>query len=110
MTDDSMADARLLSPDVLTETVESDGVSEALSTASRALFEGALEVGLWEAGPGEDTDVEVDELFLVVAGRGVVTFEDGSSIDLGPGVLVRLRQGDRTTWEITERLRKVHVT
>jgi hypothetical protein len=95
---------------VHTETVEPDGVSEALSTASRALYEGSLEVGLWEAGPGTDTDVEVDELFLVLAGAGTVTFADGSSIALRPGVLVRLREGDRTTWEITERLRKVYLT
>jgi uncharacterized cupin superfamily protein len=110
MTGEPMADTRLLSPDMHHETVEPDGMSAALATASRALFEGALEVGLWEAGPGTDTDVEVDELFLVLAGTGTVAFEDGSSIALAPGVLVRLREGDRTTWEITERLRKVYLT
>src|SRR5215475_5160718 len=109
MSDGAIAAARLLSADVHTETVEPDGVSEALSTASRALYEGSLEVGLWEAGPGTDTDVEVDELFLVLAGAGTVTFEDGSTVDLTPGVLVRLREGDRTTWQITERVRKLYV-
>jgi uncharacterized protein len=109
MSDDPIAATRLLSHSIDAETAEPDGVSEALSTASRTLLEGALEVGLWEAGPGTDTDVEVDELFLVLAGAGTVTFADGSAVDLRPGVLVRLREGDRTTWEITERVRKLYV-
>lgn len=104
-----MSDSRLLSADAQAETVEHDGVSAALGTASRALLEGDLEVGVWEAGPGTDTDVETDEVFLVLAGAGTVSFEDGSAIALRPGVLVRLRAGDRTTWELTERLRKLYV-
>lgn len=105
-----MATRRLVCADVLTETLEQDGVSAALSTASRSLGPAAAtEVGLWAAGPGEDQDVEVDEVFLVLAGAGAVSFEDGSSIALRPGVLVRLREGDRTTWTITERLRKLYL-
>jgi hypothetical protein len=42
-------------------------------------------------------------------GAGTVAFEDDSAIDLRPGVLVRLRTGDRTTWTITERLRKLYL-
>lgn len=101
--------SRLLSGDLHAEIVEPDGGSEALSTASRALLESAFEVGVWEAGPGTDTDVEVDELFLVLSGAGTVTFEDGSSVELRPGVLVRLREGDHTTWSITQRLRKLYL-
>jgi len=48
-------------------------------------------------------------VFLVLAGAGRVTFEDGSALDLRPGVLVRLHDGDRTTWEVTERLRKLYL-
>ena len=105
-----MATRRLVCADVLTETLEQDGFSAALATASRSLGPAAAtQVGLWAAGPGEDRDVEVDEVFLVLAGEGSVSFEDGSSIDLGPGVLVRLREGDRTTWTITKRLRKLYL-
>ena len=100
--------SRLLSVDVHREPVASDGLSEALSTASRTLLESEVEVGLWEAGPGTDTDVEVDEVFLVLSGAGSVTFDDASAIDLRPGVLIRLRAGDRTRWEITERMRKLY--
>ncbi|GAA4373104.1 cupin domain-containing protein [Nocardioides caricicola] len=70
---------------------------------------GAAEVGTWEMAPGTDHDTEVDEVFVVLAGRGTVTFEDGEVIDLAPGVAVRLRAGERTTWVVTETLRKVYV-
>lgn len=108
------ADERLVSADVHAEGVEPDGASAALATALRDLtsYDAAAfagDVGLWEAGPGTDTDTEVDELFLVLSGAGTVTFDDGSTITLRPGVLVRLHAGDRTTWTITERLRKLYV-
>jgi uncharacterized cupin superfamily protein len=106
---DELSATRLLCADVLTRPVEPDGVSAALATATVTLSEGAVEVGLWEAGPGVDTDTEADEVFLVLAGAGTVAFEDGSAIDLRPGVLVQLRQGDRTTWTISERLRKLYL-
>jgi uncharacterized protein len=101
--------SRLLCADVLHAPVEPDGASAALATAAVTLSEGTVEVGLWEAGPGTDTDTEVDEVFLVLAGAGTVAFEDDSAIDLRPGVLVRLHTGDRTTWTITERLRKLYL-
>ena len=50
-----------------------------------------------------------DEVFLVLSGRGTVTFADGGAIDLRPGVLVRLHAGDQTTWTVTERLRKLYL-
>ncbi len=112
MTEGPISSARLLSADLHAESLDPDGASQALATASRALLGAAGEVGevgLWEAGPGTDTDTEVDEVFLVLSGAGTVTFEDGSAIGLRPGVLVRLREGDRTTWEITERLRKLYL-
>ena len=70
---------------------------------------GDAEVGLWEMAPGTDHDTEVDEVFVVLAGRGTVAFGDGEIIELAPGVAVRLRAGERTTWTVTETLRKVYV-
>ena len=110
MPNDALSASRLLSADVAAERVAPDGVSTALTTAAVTLYDGAVEVGLWEAGPGTDAETEVDEVFLVLSGAGTVTFEqDGSTIALRPGVLVRLRQGDRTTWTVTERLRKLYL-
>jgi len=105
----TMSTQRLVSADVHAQLVEPDGGSGALASASAALVVTQVEVGLWEAGPGTDTDVEADEVFLVLSGTGTVTFDDGSAIDLRPGVLVRLHEGDRTTWEIGERLRKLYL-
>ena len=112
MTDDRLSASRLLSADVLSHSLDPDGGSAALRTAAATLAAGsvgAVEVGLWEAGPGTDTDTETDEVFLVLSGAGTVTFADGSALQLRPGVLVCLREGDRTTWEITERLRKLYL-
>ena len=101
---------RLLSPDVFRELLVDDGAPGALVTSQSVLGRvGGTEVGLWEAGTGTDDDVEVDEIFLVLSGRATVTFADGGTIDLRPGVLVRLHAGDHTTWEVTERLRKLYL-
>jgi len=70
---------------------------------------GAAEIGLWGMEPGVDHDTEVDEVFVVLAGRGTVEFEDGEVVTLAPGVAVRLRAGERTTWTVTETLRKVYI-
>jgi uncharacterized cupin superfamily protein len=81
----------------------------ALAAASFADI-GQIEVGVWEHTPGTSTDVEVDEVFLVLAGRGTVTFDAGETVELVPGRLVRLHAGERTTWSVRETLRKVYVT
>ena len=116
MTPRSLAADRLLSPDAVAEALDAlpldpasvlDGSPEAAIRPLAA--HGSSEVGIWELTPGAVTDTESDEVFVVLAGRGTVTFADGSSIGLRPGTAVRLVAGDRTTWEITETLRKVYV-
>lgn len=69
-----------------------------------------VEIGIWSLTPGVVTDTEVDEIFVVVAGRGRVDFADGESVDLAPGVVVHLRAGEQTTWTVTETLRKIFLT
>lgn len=108
-----MTDAadRLLCADLYAVDVPEDGASAALATGHLALGAFAdLEVGLWDAGPGTDTDVEAAEVFVVLRGAGEVRFADGSAIALRPGTLVHLRAGDQTTWTITERLRKLYLS
>jgi len=67
------------------------------------------EVGLWQMTPGVAHDVESDELFVVLSGHGVVEFDDGETIHLRPGVMVRLAAGERTRWIIHEALRKLYL-
>jgi len=64
--------------------------------------------GIWQITPGVVTDVEADEMFVVVSGRATVEVEDGPTLELGPGVVGVLREGDRTTWTVRETLRKAY--
>jgi uncharacterized cupin superfamily protein len=107
---------RILAADVLALDLEPDGpalgdvVNGSPRTSSRVLGrQGEAEVGVWELTTGTVTDTEVDEIFVVLAGDGTVTFPDGSAIQLRPGVAVRLRAGDRTVWTVRETLRKIYV-
>jgi uncharacterized cupin superfamily protein len=73
------------------------------------LTDAGLEVGVWEHGVGSSQDTFGDEMFVVLSGRGVVRCESGGEIALAPGVVGVLHAGDKTTWEITEPLRKVWI-
>ena len=70
---------------------------------------GDVEIGVWEMTPGTATDVETDEVFIVLAGAATVTFDDGEVLTLKPGSLCRLHEGQRTSWNVTETLRKVYL-
>ncbi|PWJ25593.1 hypothetical protein ATK17_1724 [Branchiibius hedensis] len=67
------------------------------------------EVGVWEMTPGVCTDVETDEVFVVLSGSATVQFEDGTAVELGPGSVVRLYEGEHTTWTVRETLRKIYL-
>ena len=71
---------------------------------------GEVEVGIWEMTEGTMTDVESDEIFVVLCGRATVEFADGTAPLTLPGDVARLAAGARTTWTVTERLRKVYLT
>lgn len=78
--------------------------------------DGRVERGIWEHTPGVSTDVEADELFVVVSGRatvdvnGGVGVPGGETLELAPGVVGILRAGAKTTWTVHETLRKVWQT
>ena len=106
--------ARLLSRDVLSRPLEHEPAPGVLAgspvSASCTLSSlGPVEVGVWELTPGTVRDTEVDEVFVVLAGAGRVEFEDGEVVELAPGVAVGLTAGERTTWTVTETLRKIWV-
>lgn len=68
-------------------------------------------IGVWDHTPGTSTDVESDEVFVVLSGSATLAFDDGAlePIELRPGSVVRLAAGSRTTWTVRESLRKVYV-
>ena len=87
-------------------------VSGEPGTGAHTLIEFAgVEVGVWEMTPGVMTDVEADEVFVVLSGSATVEFGDGSpTISIGPGDVVRLAAGTETVWTVTETLRKIYLT
>jgi uncharacterized cupin superfamily protein len=67
-------------------------------------------VGIWELTAGTATDTEVDEIYVILAGRGHVEFVDeGRRVEIAPGQVGRLRAGQRTVWHVTETVRKVYL-
>lgn len=70
------------------------------------------EYGLWEMNAGAMRDVESEEVFLVIRGRGRIEFDEPAlpKIELSPGMLVRLEDGMKTRWFIDEApLRKLYI-
>jgi uncharacterized cupin superfamily protein len=80
----------------------------AVATAG-ILADSDREVGVWEHGVGTSTDVEADEVFVVLSGRATVQVESGPTLELGPGDVGVLAAGDRTTRTVHETLRKVYL-
>ena len=68
----------------------------------------AVERGVWEITPGVVTDVEADEVFVVLSGRATIDFEGGPSLEVGPGDVAVLPEGAVTRWTVHETLRKVY--
>ena len=74
-----------------------------------------FEIGVWELTEGTVYDVEMDEVFVVTAGRATVVIEPDSGhpvrrVELAPGTVMRLAAGMKTVWTVTEPLRKVYLT
>ena len=95
---------RAVAPDQLVDGQPSTGVEEL------GRF-GGLDVGVWEMTPGVMLDEEADEIFVVLSGSATVEFDDGTTaLSLQPGDVVRLAEGAKTVWTVTETLRKVYLT
>jgi uncharacterized protein len=75
---------------------------------------GWSERGVWQITPGVVTDVEADELFVVVSGRATVEVLDPGSgavtgvLELAPGYAGVFAAGTHTRWTVHETLRKVY--
>ena len=72
---------------------------------------GGAEIGIWEMTTGTATDTESDEVFVVLSGRARVEFVEPPlpPIEVGAGSIVRLSEGMRTVWTVSETLRKVYI-
>jgi uncharacterized protein len=66
-------------------------------------------VGIWQHSPGTSTDVEAEEVFVVLTGRATIDCAGGPTLEVSPGDVVLLRAGTATTWTVHETLRKVYL-
>jgi hypothetical protein len=71
---------------------------------------GNLEVGVWEITAGVVTAVEEAEIFIVMRGQATLRRGDGTEVELTPGSVARLTEGEKTQWTVRETLRKVYLT
>ena len=71
--------------------------------------DGRVQRGVWQITPGVVTDTEADEMFVVLTGRATIELlSDGRVLEVGPGDVCVLAEGERTQWTIHETLRKVY--
>lgn len=70
---------------------------------------GSVEAGVWQHTAGVSTDVEADEVFVVLAGRATIDVEGGPTLEVGPGDVGVLEAGAHTRWTVHEDLRKVYL-
>ncbi|MDW4573794.1 cupin domain-containing protein [Microbacterium sp. M3] len=91
------------------EPLPAEQVLEGAPRTGFAELSGAI--GVWEHTPGTSTDVEADEVFVVLSGSATVSFDDPSleQIELRAGSVARLTAGMRTVWTVRETLRKVYI-
>jgi uncharacterized cupin superfamily protein len=68
---------------------------------------GKLAAGQWEATPGKWRIAYAEwEYMVIIAGRCIVTGDDGSVIQAGPGEAFVIEPGFTGTWEVRETMRK----
>lgn len=98
------------------ESLHAEDVVDGSPTAAIHELEdlGGCGVGIWEMTPGTATDVEAEEVFVVLSGQATIDFLDAengetlTTLRIGPGDVVRLRAGQKTRWTVTQTLRKVY--
>lgn len=100
----------VLTPDELdpAQIVSGDPRTASLVLHEQAGAERTVERGIWEITPGVVTDVEADELFVVLSGRATIEIQDGPTLEVGPGDVAVLPEGAVTRWTVHETLRKVY--
>jgi uncharacterized cupin superfamily protein len=72
------------------------------------------QISIWEMTAGGMRDIEIDEVFIVLAGEATVTLfvdeVETDRIELRPGVICRLEAGATTRWDVARVLRKVYIS
>lgn len=71
---------------------------------------GGVEAGIWELRDGAVLDTEVDEVFVVISGGATIKLlDEGRSVDVKTGDVMRLIAGTKTRWIVKDHIRKVYL-
>lgn len=69
---------------------------------------GGVEAGISEIRDGAIFHTEVDEVFVVISGGATIKLlDEGRSVDVKTGDVMRLTAGTRTRWIVKDHVRKV---
>lgn len=73
--------------------------------------DGVVQSGVWEVTPGrfQGENAGFTEHMHVLTGSATVTSDDGTTVELRPGVTFVARDGWRGEWDVHETLRKLYV-
>ncbi len=68
---------------------------------------GPIVGGVWECTPGKfEFTYTADELATILEGSVKITDASGDTVTYGPGDSFHIAKGEKTTWEVVDRLRK----
>lgn len=71
---------------------------------------GGCDTGIWELREGAVFDTEVDEIFVVLSGGAVIELlDEGRTVEVNAGDVMRLVAGTRTRWIVEDHIRKVYI-
>lgn len=72
---------------------------------------GDSNAGIWELREGSVIDTEVDEVFVVISGGATIKLlEEGRSVEVKTGDVMRLTAGTKTRWIVKDHIRKVYLS
>ena len=70
--------------------------------------DGRVVRGVWRCTPGTLTDMEEDELFVVLEGRATIEVQGEATLEVEAGSVCVLERGARTTWSVHEPIVKAY--
>jgi uncharacterized protein len=97
----------------LTEDFFDPPKSQILAGSPRVFYkilneQGNIVRGVWKCTVGTVTDIEEDEMFTIIEGKGSVSIEGGPTLQLSPGTVGFFQKGAKTTWVIEEDILKTY--
>ncbi|MCV7319204.1 DUF861 domain-containing protein [Mycolicibacterium confluentis] len=92
------------------ELTEADRPASTAPVRSAVLYaEGGQKHGVWEAEPGVHSEYQGQETVVILQGRATVVGGSGKTVEIGPGDVLVCQPGEKMTWTVHEKIRKVFV-